>query len=156
MKLRVYIETSVVSYLTSAPSRDVVVAAHQQLTLEWWRRRERFELFVSEAVVEEAAAGNPEAAKARAAALSGTTVLKINAEVAALAQRMTTSGAVPPNAEYDAIHVAAAAVHGIDVLLTWNCRHLANALARGKIDQVCRAGGYVPPILCTPEELGAD
>lgn len=156
MKAKVYIETSVVSYLTSAPSRDLVVAAHQHLTREWWVRRERFDLFVSEAVLEEAAAGHREAAAKRTAALDGLPVLQVDTVVGELARRLIESGAVPSNAKHDAIHVAVAAVHGMDVLLTWNCTHIANASARGKIEQVCRAGGYVPPVLCTPEELGAD
>lgn len=122
----------------------------------WWRRRERFDLFVSEAVLAEAAAGDPEAAAKRAAALEGLPVLQVDTAVDELARRLIESGAVPPNAEYDAIHVAVAAVQGMDVLLTWNLAHIANAAARGKIEEVCRAGGYVPPVLCTPEELGAD
>jgi predicted nucleic acid-binding protein len=156
MKTKVYIETSVVSYLTSAPSRGPIVAAHQRLTRAWWRRRERFDLFVSEAVMEEITAGHPKAAAKRMAALHGLPVLKVDAAIDVLTRRLITSGAVPPNAEHDAIHIAAAAVHRLDVLLTWNCRHIANAAARGKIGQVCREGGYVPPVLCTPEELGAD
>jgi predicted nucleic acid-binding protein len=133
-----------------------VVAAHQHLTREWWLRRERFDLFVSEAVLEEAAAGNPEAAAKRSAALDGLPVLRVDTAVGVLARRLIESGAVPSTAKYDAIHIAVAAIHGIDLLLTWNCTHIANASARGKIEQVCTAGAYVPPVLCTPEELGAD
>ena len=156
MRTKVYVETSVVSYLTSAPSRDLVMAAHQHVTREWWRRRERFDLFVSEAVTEEAAAGNPEAAARRMDALQGVQVLVVDVAVVALARRLIASGAVPPKAARDAVHIGAAAVHGLDVVLTWNCAHIANAAARGKIAQVCRARGYEPPVLCTPEELGAD
>jgi hypothetical protein len=126
MKTKVYIETSVVSYLTSVPSRDIVVAAHQQVTRDWWGRREQFDLFVSEAVLEEAAAGDPEAAAKRTAALEGTS----------------------------AVHVATAAVNELQVLLTWNCAHLANPANRVKIEEVCRHAGWTPPVVCTPLGIG--
>ena len=156
MRLKVYVETSVVSYLTSDPSRDLTVAAHQRVTREWWRGRGRFDLFVSEAVIDEAAAGHPDAAAKRTAALDGLPVLVVNAAVVALAHRLVQSGAVPPKVAGDAMHIAASAVHRVDLLLTWNCKHIANPAARSKIEQVCRAGGYVPPVLCTPVALGGD
>lgn len=154
MKAKVYIETSVVSYLTSAASRDLVVAAHQQLTREWWQQRERFDLFVSEVVLKEVARGHSSAAAVRLAAIEGLAVLAVDSSVEVLARDLIESGALPHNATTDAVHVSVSAVHGLDYLLTWNCAHLANPTIRAKIGQVCRRARYTPPILCTPEELG--
>ena len=152
--MKVYVETSVISYLTAAPSRDLVVASHQQVTREWWRRRHRFDLFVSEAVLQEAAGGDARAAAKRTAALQGMPVLKVDFAAYALARQLVEAGALPAKAEIDAVHVAVAAVNGLDRLLTWNCTHLANPVSRAKIEEVCRRAGCVPPALCTPEELG--
>ena len=151
---KVYVETSVISYLTARTSRDLVVAAHQQLTQEWWAVRDRFELFVSEAVLEEAAAGQPQAAAERLAALAWIAVLGVNSAVSDLSQLLLKSSAIPMKAAIDAVHVAVAAANGMDFLLTWNCKHIANAATRGKIEQTCRLAGFTPPVICTPEELG--
>ncbi len=153
---KVYIETTIVSYLTALPSRDLVLAAHQELTHEWWQRRERFDLYASEAVLQEAAAGHPEPAARRLVALEGCTVIAVNAPVADLARALLASHALPAKALVDSLHVAAAAVHGIDYLLTWNCKHIANAGTRGTIDRTCRKAGFEPPTICTPEELMED
>lgn len=151
---KVYVETTVVSYLTAQPSRDIVLAAHQQITREWWQRRDRFELFVSEAVLREAAGGDPAAAAQRLAALQGIAVLDVSpAAVGDLARRLVSATAVPERAVVDAVHIAVAAVNGMDYLLTWNCAHIANAATRGKIERECRGAGYAPPVICTPEEL---
>jgi len=152
-KYKVYVETTVVSYLTALPSRDLVLTAHQHLTTEWWQRRHRFDLFVSEAVLQEAAGGDPSAAARRMGALQGITVLELTAPVAGLARSLVAGQAVPANAAVDAVHIAVAAVNGMDFLLTWNCTHIANAATRGPIERVCRAAGLVPPVICTPEEL---
>jgi hypothetical protein len=152
-KQKVYVETTIVSYLTALPSRDLVLTAHQHLTAEWWQRRHRFDLFVSEAVLQEAAGGDPSAAARRMAALQGISVLELTAPVAGLARALVAGHAVPANAAVDAVHIAVAAVNGMDFLLTWNCTHIANAATRGMIERVCRAAGLVPPVICTPEEL---
>lgn len=150
----VYIETTIVSYLTARPSRDVVLHAHQQLTLEWWQtRRAGFELFVSPVVRIEAGRGDPEVAQRRLDMLEGIPLLEVTPEAVQLAEALVRSGPLPPRAEVDALHIATAAVHGIEYLLTWNCTHIANARMRGQIEALCRAAGYEPPILCTPEEL---
>jgi len=154
LKPRVYIETSVLSYLTALPSRDLVRAAHQQVTLEWWGRRERFELYASTAVVGEAQRGDSLAAARRLAAAQGIPLLEASEEARVLAAGLLTAAAMPQKAAIDAAHVAIAAVHGIDFLLTWNCTHIANAAMRPKIEAVCRRAGLTPPIICTPEELG--
>ena len=152
MAARVYLETTIVSYLVAVPSADLIQAAHQQATRNWWAGRNRFELFVS-AVVTEAGRGAPDAAARRMEALRGIPNLQFGPAVGALARRLMQRGTLPPKARLDAAHVAVAAVNGMDYLLTWNLRHLANAALRGKIEGVCRDAGTVPPIICTPEEL---
>ena len=154
MKPRVYVETSVVSYLTARPARDIVVAGRQQSTRDWWATASRrFELVVSELVREEAGEGDPEAANARLAALAPLGVLGASGEALELAEQLVASGAVPPPAARDAAHVAISAAHGVEFLATWNFRHIANAAARRRIEAVCRDSGIEPPVLCTPEEL---
>lgn len=153
MKPKVYLETTVVSYLAASPSRDVVVAGHQQITHDWWARRDRFDLYVSAAVVDEAQRGDGAVVKRRMALLNGIPVLDLNIDVHQLAARLISEHAVPHKALVDAVHIAAAAVNAINYLLTWNCRHIANAAVRGKIERACRAVGLNPPVICTPEEL---
>ena len=154
MKQRVYIETTFVSYLKARPSRDLIIAAHQQLTHEWWHTcREKFELCASQLVVKEASAGAAEAARLRVEVLTSMTMLDIIDPATALADSLVRAGALPPNAPADALHVAIAASHAIPYLLTWNCRHLANAVMRPFIESVCSQMGLVAPIICNPEEL---
>ena len=154
MKEKVYIETSVVSYLTARPSRDMVIAAHQELTRQWWdTRATAFELLVSELVREEAGGGDGEASGKRMAAIVQVPVLKINEAAVALAERLISEGPIAQEYAADALHIAVAAVNGIDYLLTWNCKHLANAAHRQKIETLVEAAGYVCPVICTPEEL---
>lgn len=154
MNPRVYIETTFVSYLTARPSRDLIIAAHQQLTHEWWDTcREKFELCASQLVLKEASAGDPEAARLRIEVLTPMTMLDIIDPATDLAELLVKAGALPPNAQADALHVAIAASHGIPYLLTWNCRHLANAVMRPLIESVCSQMRLVAPIICNPEEL---
>ncbi len=154
MKARVYIETSVVSYLTARPSRDMVIAAHQELTRQWWdRRAAAFELLVSELVREEAGGGDPEAASKRLLAIGEIPRLEVNADAVALAERLISNGPIPQDSAADALHIALASVNGIDYLLTWNCKHLANAALRQRIEALVETAGYACPVICTPEEL---
>ncbi len=154
MKPLVYVETSIVSYLTSRPSNDIRAAANQNTTFEWWEtRRLLFDLFISEFVVAEAALGHFDAASRRMAAIEGIPELEATEEVRALGKALIAKGSLPPKAELDAYHIAVAAVHGMEYLLTWNCTHIANAIMRPKIESVCRECGYEPPIICTPQEL---
>src|SRR5688572_29310771 len=132
-KPKVYIETSVISYLTALPSRDLIHAAHQEMTYEWWQRRDGFELYTSQAVLEEAASGHPEPAARRLSALEGCAIIAVDDRAVGLARALLAAHALPAKALVDALHVAAAAVHGIDYLLTWNCKHIANAAMRGII-----------------------
>jgi hypothetical protein len=157
MKPRIYVETTVVSYLVARPSRDLVVAAHQQITREWWDTRgDRFELYVSQAAVREAGSGNAEAAALRLNAIRDLPRLALTEQAVQLAQAFLNRGALPPKAEEDALHIAMATVHGMDYLMTWNCRHIANAEVQRAIASVCLLFGYAIPVICTPEELMGD
>ena len=154
MKSTVYIETSIVSYLTARPSRDLVRAAHQRLTRSWWKARYDFSLFVSELVLRELAAGDPKAAKRRRRVASSLPVLGVSDRHADLADAPVRGGVLPHATLVDAFHIALAAGHGMDYLLTWNCKHIANATTSSTIEMICRSEGFEPPIICTPEELG--
>jgi hypothetical protein len=156
-KPTVYLETSVVSYLTAWLSNDLVMAAHQQLTRTWWRdERLGFDLYISDVVLREVRAGDPDAARDRLAVLKGVTILDPLPEALELARSLLKQNLVPTRAADDAFHIAISAVHGIDYLLTWNCKHIANAKTRSRIETECRNQGYKPTTLCTPEELMED
>lgn len=151
---RVYIETTFISYLTARPSRDVVIAGHQQTTHEWWdTRRESYELCVAQLVLREAAAGDPHAAQERLAILQTMTLLEITPAALSLMRDLLQADALPAKAGNDALHIAIAAAQGISYILTWNCRHMANAVMRPIIEAVCAGKGFKAPIICTPEEL---
>jgi predicted nucleic acid-binding protein len=150
----VYLETTFISYLVARPSGDLVVAAHQKTTQDWWAmRRDQFACYMSQTVIDEASAGDATEAQKRLAVLTTLTALDVNPQAGALAQAILAGGVLPPNAARDAVHVAVAAVHGVDYLLTWNCKHLANAQIMRRIESVCQSHGHRMPIICTPEEL---
>ena len=154
MKPKVYLETTIPSYLTSRPSRDLLVAAHQQLTSDWWNdHRHRFSLFVSERVLREAGSGDAIAAARRLAELAGIPQLEFTPEALDLARRFLSEGAIPVKSLEDAIHVAIATVNGMDYLATWNCRHIVNAEIIKRLVKIAGNAGYSLPILCTPEQL---
>ena len=153
-KPKVYLETTIISYLTARPSRDLVVAANQQVTQDWWQMRHSlFDVFVSEVVIKEASGGDENAARQRLEEIEGIPLLTLTADAAVLAERLVKELPLPEKAITDAVHVAVAATNGMDYLMTWNCRHLANAVLRSKIEDVCREQGYEPPVICTPQEL---
>lgn len=154
MKPKVYIETTIVSYLAARSSRDLIIAAHQQLTQEWWdNRRENFDLYISQVVIQESGAGNTLMAQKRLEALETIPLLDLRQEAVGLARALVEKGPIPDKAKVDALHIAVATVHGMDYLLTWNCKHIANAEMQTAVAAVCRAAGYEPPVICTPEEL---
>lgn len=154
MKQKVYLETSVISYLASRPSRDLIMAAHQQITQDWWeKRRGNFELLVSQLVLQEVSGGDKNAAEQRTKFVKGLAQVQTTDEVIALAQKLLQVSALPASEFADAVHVALAAVHGVDYLVTWNLKHIANAATRQRIESTCRESGFEPPIICTPEEL---
>ena len=154
MKQRLYMETTIRSYLTSRPSRDLIIAGHQQVTKEWWEnRRGAFEIYISQLVIDEARAGDPDAARERMLIVRDFAMLDITPEVGHLASAILASGILPRKAATDAGHIAIAAVHGIDFLLTWNCVHIANAVIAKGVANICRQYDWESPVICTPEEL---
>jgi hypothetical protein len=157
MPPKVYIETTIPSYLTSKTSRDIVIAAHQQITRDWWQKqRGEFDLYVSEFVVRECKAGDPAMAKLRMEILADMSELALVPDVYILAEKLINVGPIPRKAETDALHIAASAVSGMDFLLTWNCKHIANATMQNRIRMICRDSNFDPPVICTPWELLGD
>ena len=154
MKQTLYVETTIVSYLTARPKPDVMRLSHEMLTRQWWtNERIRFDLYISQLVIEEASGGDKAAAAERLKVLKDIPLLTITAEMYELAARLTRTLALPARARADAVHVAIAAVHGMSFLLTWNCRHLANAALADRIDQTCEGYGIVAPRIVTPEQV---
>ena len=150
----VYLETTFISYLVARPSRDLRIAGHQQSTEEWWTtRRSLFDCLVSQVVIDEASAGDATEIGKRLSVIAGLSVLEVSTDAESLTQAIMSGGMLPPHAIRDAAHVAVAAVHRIDYLLTWNCKHLANAQISRRIAIVCQREGHRLPVICTPEEL---
>lgn len=157
MSETVYIETSVIGYLTARSTKNLIVAANIEITRDWWEfRRNEFILYTSEAVLDEVAKGDTGFACQRLEILRDFPLLALNQAVQGLAVQFLTRSNLPPKAKVDAIHIAAATVHGMDYLLTWNCKHIANAQIQGKLAEISLELGYVLPILCTPNELMGD
>ncbi len=154
MKSSVYIETTIPSYLTAWRSPELVMAANQEATRKWWdESRAKFELFISQLVISEISNGDPEAVKRRIAVVENLPELALTDKAEALAGKLLLGAALPQKAKADALHIGIATVHGMEYLLTWNCTHIANAIMRPKIESICRAAGYEPPVICTPPEL---
>jgi len=154
MKPTVYIETSVISYLTAKPSRDLVIAAHQQITLEWWETAmPNYEVFISPIVLDEASKGDLKAAGLRLEKISTLPLLEVVREVHDLAESYFTRIEIPEKARADAYHIALAAWHGIDYLVSWNCTHIANGRIRMVVEEINSERGIRTPVICTPEEL---
>lgn len=154
MNNNVYLETSIISYLAARPSSDLITAGHQQTTHQWWNtERVNFSVYASPLVLREASAGDATAASARIQWLQSVSLLAISPEAEKLSEQLIQRAALPVKAGADALHIAIAAFHGINFLLTWNCRHIANAIKRPLIERICQDCGYAPPILCTPNEL---
>ena len=149
MKPSVYLESTIPSYLVARPSRDLIMAGHQQVTQTWWRdHRDEFELYISQLVIRECEAGDPEMAAKRSAILTGIKALEIGPESLQLAIRLTAKGPLPSKAENDAFHIAVAAVNAMDYLLSWNLKHILKG-----IEAICRYAGFEPPVICTPDTL---
>ncbi|MBW4616075.1 MAG: type II toxin-antitoxin system VapC family toxin [Desmonostoc vinosum HA7617-LM4] len=157
MSETVYIETSILGYLTSRSTKNLILAANMEITKDWWEsRRSAFTLYASEAVLEEVAQGDPTIAAQRLEMLRDFSLLSLNQDVQSLAAQLLLRSNLPSKARVDAIHIAAATVHGMDYLLTWNCKHIANAQIQGKLAEISLDFGYVLPVLCTPNELMGD
>lgn len=154
MSETVYIETSILGYLTARSTKDLILAANIEIARDWWEsRRNAFILYTSEAVLDEVAQGDTEIAAQRLEILRDFPLLALNQAVQDLAAQFLARSSLPPKARVDAIHIAAATIHGMDYLLTWNCKHIANAQIQGKLAEISLDFGYVLPILCTPNEL---
>lgn len=154
MNPSVYLETTVISYYSSRPSRDIVISARQQLTQMWWDSKIReYDIFISDLVREEAGKGDTEAAARRLDVISKFAILEIDEEASKIAKFLVANGAIPSEYPEDAIHIGVASVNGIDFILTWNFAHINNALNREKIERIVDQCGYVCPVICTPEEL---
>jgi predicted nucleic acid-binding protein len=150
----VYIETTIVSYLTAWPTNDIIRQSHQLITRQWWNNaRLRFSVYTSRIVQVEASAGDPVAARERLDALKDLPLLQISKEAEELASVIAGYTGLPSSKAADALHVAIAAVNGIDYLLTWNCTHLANGVLIPKIARACDSMSYVAPQIVTPEFL---
>jgi len=157
MKKKAYIETSIVSYLTAHPSRDLVIAARQEITHELWQiLQKQYEIYISALVIQEASRGDENAAKKRLSALANIPVLEISPDAQILSKGLIADNAIPSDYEEDALHIATASTNGIDVLLTWNFSHINNPFTKAKIIKSVEHHGYEPPIICSPEELLGD
>jgi predicted nucleic acid-binding protein len=157
MSETVYIETSILGYLTARSTKNLILAANMEITKDWWEfRRNVFTLYTSEAVLDEVAQGDAEIATQRLNILRDFPLLELNQAVQDLAAQFLALSNLPLKAKVDAIHIAAATVHGMNYLLTWNCKHIANAQIQGKLAKISFDFGYVLPILCTPNELMGD
>jgi hypothetical protein len=150
----IYVETTIASFLTARPSRDLVASAKQLVTRQWWDDfRHKHELFLSELVLMEASQGDPLAAGRRLEVLSGIPLLLLEPKATLLARKLVAGGGLPAKAHVDALHVAVATLNGIDILLTWNCKHIANPVTYPLIESICAGEGLRAPVLCTPMEL---
>ncbi len=151
---KVYLETTIPSYLTAQPSRDIVVAGRQEVTRVWWNtQRKRFSLYVSLYVLNEVSRGNSIAAEKRMGILDDIPILMEDEEVLRLTESILNANLIPHKAATDASHIAIATRHGMDFLLTWNCAHIANAEIVRDIDWILTEAGYDMPVVCTPDEL---
>jgi hypothetical protein len=157
VKPKLYLETTIASYLAARPSRDLIIAAQQSITRDWWdRRRGEFDLYVSEFVLTESEDGDRAAAKGRLALLEGIPVLPVTSAIMELAQVLVTKGPLPPKAAIDAFHIATATAYGCEYLLSWNCKHIANAQIQRTLRRVATGRGFDLPTICTPEEFMGD
>lgn len=156
MKPRVYIETSVFSYLTARESASLIGATRQLLTRRWWERRENYTLFVSEVVIRECKAGDKEAANHRIAAVNDIPLLSLTDQAADIAKLLLSEGIMPTKAAEDALHIAIAAVHKVDFLLSWNFKHIANPVIQAQIAARLSGLGLALPFICPPEDLAGE
>ncbi len=154
MKPTVYIETSVISYYTSDPSRDLIIAAHQQITYEWWKDiLPLVEPYISQAVIEEISRGDLIYSKKRLKSVKDFSILELLPNVNRIAQKYIKALQLPSSAEADAYHLAVAVYHGIDYIISWNCKHIASGRVRRILENLNSEMAIITPVICTPEEL---
>ncbi len=157
MKETIYIETSILGYLTARETQNRILSANMEITQAWWQnRRNDFSLYISQVVVDEVTRGDQEIALKRLELLNGLPLLELNQSVRNLSAEFLKRSNLPSKASEDSVHIAAATVHEIDYLLTWNCKHIANAQIQKKLTQISLEFGYNLPIICTPYELLGD
>lgn len=153
MKPSVYIETSVVSYLTARPSRDIAIATHQSYTRDFWEKLDQYHVYISELVTKEASQGDSGAAQKRLESIESIKLLTIDKDALVLSEKLIFEKVMPANQPEDALHLAVATVNGLDIVLTWNYKHLNNPFTRMLTRQVIEEAGYHCPEICSPEEL---
>jgi predicted nucleic acid-binding protein len=154
MSETVYIETSIFGYLTARSTKNLIIAGNIEITRDWWElRRSAFTLYISQVVLDEVSQGDAEIAAQRLEVARGIPLLKVTEAVENLAAQFMARSNLPSKASDDAIHIALATVNRLDYLLTWNCKHIANAQIQKKLLEICSAFGYTLPIICTPYEL---
>ena len=152
--MRIYIESTIPSYVVARPARDLLQAARQQTSKDWWElKRHQHELFTSQIVLAEISAGETEMAKQRLETLAGIPVLRVNEQAENLTLEILGSGLLPADADRDAGHIALATVYEMDILLSWNCRHIVNAAIQARLRKLAAKSGLTLPVLCTPDEL---
>ena len=155
--MRIYIESTIPSYVVARPARNLLQAARQETTRDWWElKRHQQTLFTSQIVLDEISGGEPAMAQLRLATLAGIPVLRVNDETENLTLQILGSGLLPAEADRDAAHIALATIFEMDILLSWNCRHIANAAIQARLRQLVEKSGLALPVLCTPDELTGD
>ena len=155
--MRIYIESTIPSYVVARPARDLLQAARQQITRDWWDlRRGKHKLFASQLVLDEIAFGEKTMAQLRLDLLQGVPLLQTTDGVKGFARKILASGLLPATADRDAAHIALASAYEMDILLSWNCRHIANAALQAGLRRLAEAAGFTLPVICTPEELMDD
>lgn len=154
MSETVYVETSILGYLTARSTKNLILAANIEVTREWWESRSSaFTLYISQVVLDEAARGDAEIALKRLEIVNGLPLVDLNQSVLNLAAQFLSRSNLPSKASDDAVHIAVATIHGLDYLLTWNCKHIANAQIQRKLEEISLDFGYELPVICTPYEL---
>ena len=152
--MRIYIESTIPSYVVARPARDLLQAARQQTSKDWWElKRQQHELFTSEIVLAEIGEGEAAMAQQRLEVMDGIKILRLTDDTEALTQRILESGLLPPDADRDAAHIALATIYEMDILLSWNCRHIANASIQARLRRLAGEMGLALPVLCTPDEM---
>lgn len=152
--MRIYIESTIPSYVVARPARDLLQAARQQLAKDWWEfERNKHELFTSQVVLDEIAAGEPAMARERLNLVVDLKLLDVTEAAKNLTKSILASRVLPIEADRDAAHIALATIHEMDMLLTWNCRHIANATIQKPLRKLVEAPGFTLPVICTPDEL---
>lgn len=151
---QVYLETTIQSYLVSKESRDIIVLGHKELTKEWWlKNKNKYELFVSEIVIDEISQGNPDLIKERLEIIKEIKALKLTNEIENIASKYMEFFNFPDKLVRDIYHVSYCVFYNIDFLLTWNCKHIANAHFKIQLEKLNNKLKLYTPMICTPEEL---